>query len=125
MARPYSYRPAKDRLIVDACLPRGERLRRPAAELGRSPDALAKLGARVIASRVADTTGPGDPWNAIRRAALEALEALGADVPPAAATAARNGEAQRAMLATARAHVEQAEHEARATLHGLGREAQR
>ena len=62
--RPPSYRPAEDALIVEACLPRAERLRRLAGELGRTPDALAKRGARVIASGVADTTTT-DPWNAI------------------------------------------------------------
>ena len=65
MARPPSYRPAENTLIVEACRPRRERLRRLAGELGRSPEALAKRGARVIASGIADTTDPGDPWNVI------------------------------------------------------------
>ena len=68
MARPHSYRPAEDRLIVDACRPRTEQLRRLAGDLGRTPGALAKRGARIV-SGVADATPAPDPWNAILDAA--------------------------------------------------------
>lgn len=51
-------------MIVDACLSRTERLWRQAGEFERNSEALAKRGARVIASSTDD--------DAIRRAALNA-----------------------------------------------------
>ena len=44
MARPGSYWPAEDRLIVEACRPRAERLQLLAAELGRSPEGPSQSG---------------------------------------------------------------------------------
>ena len=66
-----SYRPAEDRLIIDACSrSRAERIRDLARELGRSETAIRRRWQRLVREGlVPASVASTDPWNAIIDAA--------------------------------------------------------
>ena len=69
MSRGPRYRPAEDALIRDAHEARPVRIRRVAAELGRSKTALRRRWQRLSRGMGCDPVPRPDPWNAVMDAA--------------------------------------------------------